>query len=141
MGYTRGKSPIEMSSSTTVPNYINIFILILIIMVTALYTIPVAMVRRLQTHYNILTTNLYLCFTGLSIYWIVFCLMSEYAAEALRTSPACILFLYIKQIFGFQVLYAFTIMSIYRYFYIVRSNHRLLKSKVWLRSAVCGQWV
>lgn len=129
-----------MSSNTTFPNYINIFILKLIIMVTALYSIPVASVRRLQTHYNILTANLYLCFIDLPIYYIAFCLMSEYAVEALHTSPACIFFLFIKQIFGFQVFDAFTILSIYRYLYIVRSNHRLLKSKLWLLSAVYGQW-
>ena len=130
-----------MSSSTAAPNYVNVFILILIILASTVYSIPIATVRRLRSQHNILTANLCLGLIFLLVYWIVFCLMSEHASEVFYTSPTCTIFLYIQYMLTGQAICAFTITSLNRYFYIVRPESRYLNSKRWLRFTVCGQWL
>ena len=130
----------KMSFSASISNYINIFLLTLIILASTVYSIPVVVVRRLRNHPNILTVNWCLALGCLSVYWILLCLMSEHAFVFLYTSPTCTFFYYIQIMLVCQATYAFTITSVSRYFYVVCPNNRYAKSKQWLRSALCTQW-
>ena len=130
-----------MTWNTAIPNYINMFILILIILVASIFFIPVVTVRRLQNHNNIYTSNL--CFTWicLSIYFIVYLYMFENAFHSLSTSPTCTLMYYLQNMLTCQSTCALAILSINRYFSVVYPTTRYLKFKHYLRYIVCGQWI
>ena len=129
-----------MILSASVPNYFNIFVLILIIFIATLYLILIFFVHRFQNKNNILTTNLCVNSIFLSIIFIVYYLLMEFAPRSLNTDHTCTLQFYIQQMLTCQATYSYMIISLYRYCYVLYPKHRLVKSKQWLRYTICGQW-
>lgn len=129
-----------MILSAAVPNYINIFILILISLIATLYLILILLFQRFQNNNNILTANLCVTSICLSIFFIVYYLLMEFASNSLNTDQTCTFQFYIHQMLTCQATYSYMIISLYRYFYVLYPKHRFIKLKQWLRYTICGQW-
>ena len=121
--------------------FFNIFFLILIVVTSLLHCIPVIGIRRFQHANNIVILNLCIASICCCFYWIGYYLTLQYAPEKLWIDPICTWISYVRTMAACQTIYAFSIISIHRYFYIVHHTNQYFKSVKWLRLSIGVQWL
>jgi hypothetical protein len=123
--------------------YIADIVIILIgIVLTIIYLLPIILVRRFHTATNILTGNVCLTSIITALFWIVYNILSAfYSAVLIQSTAACFIFVYFPVLINCLVVYALVAVTINRFFTIMYPNKRLFKRLAWSVISSGIQWM
>ena len=106
----------------------DVIILVIIIVLTLIYLLPIILVRRLHTASNILTGNYGVTVIICSAFWIMYHLLSIYnPAIFIQSTVMCVANGYLQVTVNCLMISALAMITINRYFTITYPNKRLFK--------------
>ena len=115
----------------------------LIVLVAAIYSIPILFIRRFHHRNNILTLNICLATIFCCLYWFVFYIMlsSDLLGTYLFLVRSCGFVFIVPVILTLQIPFSFITVSINRLFFIVSHNKNFFKTKKWVGICIFSQWL
>ncbi|CAF3942229.1 unnamed protein product [Adineta steineri] len=130
-----------MVDVTQIVLIIDIITMLIVIILSTAYIIPIIFIRRFQTTYNILTGNICLTILIASVFWITFNTLTVYNASAMKQSIiACYITAYFPAYVNCSTVYAVVVVTMNRFFAIVYPNKRFFKTQAWCFISLSIQW-
>jgi hypothetical protein len=122
--------------------FIQLIILLIIILLTWIYILPILSNHRLHTVPNILTCNVCLVsFLG-SLYWTVYHIfIGFYPTDFHGCVLSCAVVPYVQTMINCLMIYAFLLITINRLFLVTYPNKRLFKRLQWCFISFVIQWI
>ncbi len=131
-----------MSEITRIIVLIQIILTLIILVLSWLYALPLIFIRRFHTPTNILTCNV--CFVSFlcSLHWILYHIFCGFYPNIVNQSTtSCTIVPYFQTMVNCLVIYALTMITINRYFFVIYPNKRLFKRHTWSFISSIVQWI
>ena len=122
-------------------NRIIVVLLVLTIIASLVYIIPILFVRRFHTLNNVFTINLSFTTISCSIFWLIITIISTYFSDYHFDSVSC----YLLNFFGLhctiQVPLTLVEVSVHRLCSIIYHTKPFFKTKRWATLCIISQWM
>jgi len=121
---------------------VEIIILLIIIVLTWIYGLPIIFIQRFHTTTNILTFNV--CFVSFlcSLHWIIYYIFYGFYPSVLdKYTASCPVVPYFQTLVSCLVTYALLMITINRFFLVIYSNKTLFKRHRWSFISIIIQWI
>jgi hypothetical protein len=117
-------------------------ILLIIIVLTLIYILPIIFLRRFHTVTNILTGNVCLsAILSCSFGIVYYLLLAYYPIIFIQPTLFCSLIPYFETMFNCLIIYALAIITINRYFTVIYPQKRFFKRQIWSFISIAVQWL
>ncbi|UJR32632.1 hypothetical protein I4U23_020092 [Adineta vaga] len=106
-----------------------------------LYCIPIICIKRFHHRIYIFTSNICLIILCFGIIHIIYLTTLFYCEGIIFTNFTCKLIIYLRVMITFQLAFAFLMVSIYRFAYVIYHSKRFFKTKKWFLICFASQWL
>lgn len=130
-----------MASLADVIGYAQLAVLVLIIVLSMLYCVPIILLSRFHHRIHVFSVNVCLASSLCCAYWIYIYFMSRINVRALYSPPLCLITSYAETMFTLQVPLSLIAISINRLCCIKYHARAFFRSIAWMFLCIASQWL
>ena len=113
----------------------------LIILIAAIYSVPIMIIGNLHNRNHVFTLNICLSSSCFGLSWFVVYLIQEIDVKTLFALNTCTLLLYSQTVFVSEAVFSLMVVSINRLFLILYPEQPFFRRMRWAAVCIAIQWI